>query len=129
MKNLYRYVIALTMTTMGIVLTSCVVQDEPMEKVIERGLNRTTEQALLMAKKLEPEDGKLPKSIGKDGKLEMSGYGWWCSGFYPGTLWYLYENTPIPELKKYAELYETLHHGHRFPLILPCIFVRKQSAQ
>ncbi|WP_293712450.1 glycoside hydrolase family 88 protein [uncultured Parabacteroides sp.] len=129
MKNLYRYVIALTMTTMGIVLTSCVVQDEPMEKVIERGLNRTTEQALLMAKKLEPEDGKLPKSIGKDGKLEMSGYGWWCSGFYPGTLWYLYENTPIPELKKYAELYtarvepaKNVTNNHDVGFMLNCSF-------
>ncbi|NII25403.1 glucuronyl hydrolase [Pseudoflavitalea sp. X16] len=27
------------------------------------------------------------------GKHEYSGSGWWCSGFYPGTLLYLYEQT------------------------------------
>lgn len=87
-------------------LSSCVGQPkaEPMESVISRGLDRAAEQAVLMAKELENAEGRLPKSI-KDGKLETSNCYWWCSGFFPGELWYLYEYTQKPELKKYAELY------------------------
>ena len=75
-----------------------------MDSVISRGLDRAAEQAVLMAKELENAEGRLPKSI-KDGKLETSNCYWWCSGFFPGELWYLYEYTQKPELKKYAELY------------------------
>lgn len=106
MKNRYCGVMALAVTVIGMTsFTSCTERAEPMEQVIEKGLGRAAEQALLMAKELEASEGKLPKSIGKDGKLEVSTYSWWCSGFYPGELWYLYEHTSSPELKRYAELY------------------------
>lgn len=87
-------------------LASCVGQPrlEPIEDVISRGLDRASEQAVLMAKELENKAGRLPKSI-KDGQLETSNCYWWCSGFFPGELWYLYEYTRKPELKQYAELY------------------------
>ena len=90
----------------AVILASCAGQpkEEPMESVIERGLHTATEQALLMAKELENQEGRLPKSI-KDGKLETSDCYWWCSGFFPGELWYLYEYTQDPELKRYAELF------------------------
>ena len=90
----------------ALLLASCASQPkvEPMESVIARGLDAATEQAVLMAKELENQEGKLPKSI-KDGKLETSNCYWWCSGFFPGELWYLYEYSEKPELKKYAELF------------------------
>src|SRR5574344_2934965 len=79
-------------------------KEEPISKVIDRGLKVSTEQAIQMAKVLENQEGKLPKSI-KDGKLETGTWSWWCCGFFPGELWYLYENTHSPELKKYAEMF------------------------
>jgi unsaturated chondroitin disaccharide hydrolase len=37
---------------------------------------------------------KFPKTyFPATGKYEFSNSGWWCSGFYPGTLLYLYEQT------------------------------------
>lgn len=37
---------------------------------------------------------RFPKTFdAQTGKHETSGSGWWCSGFYPGTLLYLYEQT------------------------------------
>lgn len=80
-------------------------KEEPMADVIDRGLKASTEQALLMAKELENQEGRLPKAMNKQGTLETSDYSWWCSGFFPGELWYLYENNPTPELKKYAEMF------------------------
>ena len=39
-------------------------------------------------------DDRFPKTYHPEtGKYEFSGPGWWCSGFYPGSLLYLYEET------------------------------------
>jgi len=45
---------------------------------------------------------QLPRSLYPDGKLWTSGSEWWCSGFYPGTLLYIYENTKDQSLYKEA---------------------------
>lgn len=103
-------------------------EQEPIEAVIERGLQRTSEQALLMAKALESDEKALPKSI-VDGHLEKSDYSWWCSGFFPGELWYLYENNPTEELKKYAEMYtgrleevKNITYSHDVGFMLYCSY-------
>ena len=36
---------------------------------------------------------RLPRTLNGEGELVTSGSGWWCSGFYPGSLWYLYQFT------------------------------------
>src|SRR5262245_34489402 len=52
--------------------------------------------------KLLPAD-KLPRSYDSvKNELIVSGTDWWCSGFYPGTLWYLYEYTNDESLKAEA---------------------------
>ncbi len=83
---------------------SCMQGVEPINKVIDRGLKRSAEQALLMAKSLEHKEGLFPKSI-KNDSLETSTNHWWCCGFFPGQLWYLYEDMQTPELEHYAELF------------------------
>ena len=107
-----------------VLLSSCDSQpkQEPLADVIDRGLKASTEQALLMAKDLESQEGRLPKAIGKDGKLETSDYSWWCSGFFPGELWYLYENNPTPELKKYAEEVKNITYSHDVGFMLYCSY-------
>ncbi|NDP21141.1 MAG: glucuronyl hydrolase [Paludibacter sp.] len=70
--------------------------------VIDKALQHATEQSLLMAKSLENEVGKLPRSY-VNGKLTTSDSRWWCSGYFPGVLWYLFENSKNNEVLKYAE--------------------------
>lgn len=54
-------------------------------------------QYKLLAKNLPPD--KFPKTYyPQTGKYEFSNSEWWCSGFYPGTLLYLYERTSDMEL-------------------------------
>lgn len=114
----------------SIALFSCQsTNEEALSAVIERGLQVSTEQAVLMAAELENQEGRLPKTIKPDGTLETSDYGWWCSGFFPGELWYLYENNPTPELKRYAELYtdrvepaKFLTNTHDLGFMLNCSF-------
>jgi unsaturated chondroitin disaccharide hydrolase len=45
-------------------------------------------------------DSVFPRSLNKDGSLYTSNSGWWCSGFYPGTLLYLQENYKNDTLKE-----------------------------
>jgi len=86
------------------VWSACTTQ-EPMENVIERGLERAVIQSKGMAEELSGKPDLLPRSMDKEGRLTTSDSRWWTSGFFPGTLWYLYEATGDSELKKYAEIY------------------------
>ncbi|WP_372647313.1 glycoside hydrolase family 88 protein [Draconibacterium sp.] len=56
-----------------------------------------------MAESLKDQPNKLPKTINRDGELETCNSDWWVSGFFPGVLWYLYENDPEDSLKMWAE--------------------------
>ncbi|MFV0553480.1 MAG: glucuronyl hydrolase [Mangrovibacterium sp.] len=51
------------------------------------------ERQLQVALDSIPEEGKLPRSIRKNGNLGCVGAYDWTSGFFPGSLWYLYELT------------------------------------
>jgi unsaturated chondroitin disaccharide hydrolase len=67
-------------------------QDKQLLQVIEKNFKDAGNQYKILAKNL-PAD-KFPKTyFPLTGKYEFSGSGWWCSGFYPGTLLYLYEQT------------------------------------
>ena len=60
-------------------------------------------RALLEAMKAQPPD-TFPKRF-QDGKLVSIKPKDWCSGFFPGSLWYLYEYTKDPFWKDQAAAY------------------------
>jgi unsaturated chondroitin disaccharide hydrolase len=67
-------------------------QDRKLLSTIEQNFADAAAQYKVMMKNL-PEN-KFPKTYFPDSaKYEFSNSGWWCSGFYPGTLLYLYEST------------------------------------
>ena len=93
-------------------------KDAPQMKIVEKylttsyrhwvdgALAKAEKQALLMARHLKDKEGKLPRSLNSNGELVTSSSDWWCSGFFPGVLWYLYENNKgSEELFDYANLY------------------------
>lgn len=74
-------------------------KDPALLQTIEQEFKDGDAQYQVLMKAL-PED-KFPKTFfPKTGKHEFSGSGWWCSGFYPGTLFYLHEQTKNPVLEK-----------------------------
>lgn len=82
-----------------------------------------------MAYSLLDDKNKLPRTIGKDGKLLAVDSHDWTSGFYPGVLWYLFEVTHDDSLKYFAseytqrvlkEQYTTDNHDVGF--IISCSF-------
>jgi len=63
---------------------------QPLIRLIDGNLRQAANQYKVLMGKV-PAD-KLPKTYYANGdKLETSNSGWWTSGFYPGTLFYLYE--------------------------------------
>ena len=48
------------------------------------------------------QDGRCPKCENEDGSLVTTDIWWWCSGFYPGSLWLTYEYTGDKELARLA---------------------------
>jgi len=76
---------------------------KPMDKVIDDALSFSVKQYSLMAESVKDMPGRLPRSIDTTGKLITSNSAWWCSGFVPGSLWYLYEYSKDEKMKEYAK--------------------------
>lgn len=53
-----------------------------------------------------PGKNVYPRSIYEDGSLWTSDYKWWCSGFFPGSLWLVYEYTMDEHFKDLALKYQ-----------------------
>ncbi len=95
---------------------------------IEKNIKDADGQYKNLAKQLGPT--QFPKTYDKvSRKLETSNSGWWCSGFYPGTLLFLYEQNHDPQLLSEAnrmltvlgnEQYNT--HTHDLGFMMYCSF-------
>ena len=97
MKN---YVVICLLSFM---VSGCVTTPEPsMEHIVDYALNRAVEQYKHMYAVMDSIPEMLPRSVDKNGGLETSDSYFWTSGFYPGTLWYLYEYTGDEQLKEMA---------------------------
>lgn len=103
-------------------------KQRPMAEVVDEALKFSTQQYLRMAEKLAPQDSVLPRSF-VNGELTTSDSRWWCSGFFPGSLWYLYEASKDEQVLDFAkqftarverEKYTTNNHDVGF--ILNCSF-------
>jgi hypothetical protein len=76
-------------------------KDSALLSVIKKNFSEADSQYRHIMKILPA--GKFPRSYDfKSDKLITSGSEWWCSGFYPGTLLYLYEETKDEILYKEA---------------------------
>ncbi|GAA4306956.1 glycoside hydrolase family 88 protein [Aestuariibaculum suncheonense] len=84
---------------------SCKKTDPLLDKIDETLKTAATQYEHLL--EVLPE-GRYPKTYhANQGELETSRSGWWCSGFYPGSLLYLNEDTSNPvfqeEIKRVLE--------------------------
>ena len=84
-----------------------------MEELTERVFKRAAVQMEYLDTVLDsvavskPGNAVYPRSIRPDGTFWESNYKWWCSGFYPGTLWYVYEYTGNETFKELALKYQS----------------------
>lgn len=102
--------------TAGILLGSTLVaqtKQPPLLQVIDTALHHAAKQYQYLQSQLPA--GVLPKTwYPLTKKFETSNSGWWCSGFYPGTLSYLYEYTSDAALWEEAARAEKLLEKEQF---------------
>ncbi|WP_153844926.1 glycoside hydrolase family 88 protein [Sphingobacterium paramultivorum] len=94
----------LSVLLLAILGTSTVVQAQTAKPnlskaFIQQQLDAAAKQIKVLASETPAE--KFPKTF-ENGKEVFSSSSWWCSGFYPGTLLYLYEGTKDEGLLKKA---------------------------
>lgn len=80
------------------------INAQPLKKVVHDAFAFAEQQSLIMAKKYEDQPGILPRSF-ENGKDISSDSRWWCSGFFPGSLWYIFEHSRNQDVLKYAKMY------------------------
>ena len=74
-----------------------------MPRIVETALDFSLKQSMLMYDVVKDMPGALPNTT-KDGELVTSKSSGWTAGFFPGTLWYLYENTGREDVRAAAEV-------------------------
>lgn len=74
-------------------------QKETMDQLIDRVFAVAAEQSRIMSSALA--EDQTPKTF-EEGKLVTAPYDWWCSGFFPGVLWYIYEYNGNDQFKELA---------------------------
>lgn len=100
------------MTILALAFVACDRQ-ESMEELTARVFERAAVQFELLDECVDSVsaassgEAVYPRSIREDGSLWSSDYKWWCSGFFPGSLWYVYEYTGDDRFKELALKYQT----------------------
>jgi rhamnogalacturonyl hydrolase YesR len=111
-----------------LIFTSC-SKEKTIDKVVDESLAFSLSQYELMASVMKQQPGLLPRTLDAEGKLVTSKASWWTSGFFPGSLWYLYEYSNDPKIKESAmdmsnrvegEKYTTNNHDVGF--MIGCSF-------
>lgn len=101
MIKINKQILLVLCSAFGILTVHGQSQDLKLSKAfIEQNLSDAVQQIKVLAK--ETPIDKFPKTF-ENSKEIFSSSSWWCSGFYPGTLLYLYEGTQDRELLERAE--------------------------
>ena len=77
-------------------------RDATVDRIADRALARAAEQLRRTATTLSPDAG-YPRVTRKDGSWGQSAASQWTSGFFGGTLWYMYQAQRTPEWRGLAE--------------------------
>jgi Highly conserved protein containing a thioredoxin domain len=94
---------------------------------IQKEMQFAQEQYTLMLQS-HPDLTRFPQSVNKDGTIRNRESSWWCSGFFGGALWYIYEYTRDDRWKEAAhrwtmavenEKHNTTTHDLGFMLYCP----------
>ena len=97
-----RIIFVFTLTVSCFIHSNSQTAERSMDKLINENLLFAAKQYKLLQKNTP--DTLMPRSYDiTQNKMVTSNTKWWCSGFFPGTLWYIYEYTKDEEIKKIAE--------------------------
>jgi len=95
-------------------LSFCAKNDRTMEVLISDVFNLANKQYSSLAKLVYQQDGKIPRATDPFGKLTTSNADWWTSGFFPGSLWYIYEYGKDSAMLNYAHKFSKRIENEKF---------------
>jgi len=82
--------------------------------MIDRVFNDAAERYLTLADQVEADfPGQMPFSMNPDGTLKTTPLYGWTSGFFPGSLWYIYEQTTSEPVRECAERFTAMLESQR----------------
>ncbi|MBR4850685.1 MAG: glycoside hydrolase family 88 protein [Tidjanibacter sp.] len=87
----------------SLVSTACVGtqrKEKSMEQITKEVMAVAAEHCKNMDATLP--EGRCPRTFERNRFVHTDIY-WWCSGFYPGSMWYIYEYTKDEQIKALAE--------------------------
>jgi hypothetical protein len=105
--------ITLLFAAVIIVFSSCSKQ-KPMGKIIDESLSFSLKQYALMYDSMKEKPDLLPRTIDTTGALITAKSNWWTSGFFPGSLWYLYEYSRDEKYKEAAAAMTSLIENEKY---------------
>ena len=59
-------------------------------------------------------EGRVPRSTDANGNLVTSDISWWTSGFFPGSLWYIYEYTKDTAILHFAQKFSNRIESEKY---------------
>ncbi|MFZ4456650.1 MAG: glycoside hydrolase family 88 protein [Bacteroidales bacterium] len=112
-----------------LISTSAFAKEKSIQKVIKESLKIAEIHSLALAQKLKNKKDQLPRTArGKSEVTTVDSHDW-TSGFFPGTLWYLYEYKKNPQVLAWAQQFtdrlEQQKHttnNHDIGFILNCSY-------
>ena len=91
------------MALLAIVTLCCGCSErQALKSSLRKALDVAVEHEMAQAETLYARADEMPKTFEK-GELVTANIRWWTSGFFPGSLWLLYEHTGDEKLREYAE--------------------------
>jgi unsaturated chondroitin disaccharide hydrolase len=103
MKNMKKtnfFTLLLVFTCVSTFAQQSSKRSESMAQLIKDEFTFAADQYKVLSRNIP--EGLTPQSF-DNGKPVNKDIKWWCSGFYSGSLWYIYEETKDPEIKAEAE--------------------------
>lgn len=84
-------------------------ESEELRAMIDNAFNDAAERYIALSDKVEADfPGQLPFSMNPDSTLKATPVFGWTSGFFPGSLWYIYENTASEPIRERAERFTSM---------------------
>lgn len=94
------FIIAITFSSIG--LFAQTNSNTALKKQIATNLSLAVEQYQILHSNVP--SNRMPQNFDiNTGKMVTSNTKWWCAGFFPGTLWYLYDYSKNTNIQKIAE--------------------------
>ena len=94
------------LTALGLLCCALALQaaapKQEMAKLIRKEMDFAVLQSMRMYDSVKDQEGRLVNTT-RNGELETCNSKNWVAGFFPGTLWYLYEYKGDPEIRAAAE--------------------------